>query len=171
MLLEQFITLVDVLVIMYWRLRTHDSGDTAGAVYHGVEVLVVMQWRIRSRQRNVACAVCKGNTRDNDCLHLLLWRQLDIQFTGKRATEAIVLLFATRDNAYRSSGLWKPLFEPWCTDIFTVEKVDIHVKINQGGRLMEVPPHNWILLSRNILPQNVKEVIASTDLLPYAYSD
>ena len=31
----QFITVVDVLVIMHRRLRSQDSGDAPGAVYHG----------------------------------------------------------------------------------------------------------------------------------------
>ena len=36
MLLVQFITVVDVPVVMhYCRLRSQDSGDAAGAVHHG----------------------------------------------------------------------------------------------------------------------------------------
>ena len=31
----QFITVVDVPVIMHRRLRSQDSGDAAGEVYHG----------------------------------------------------------------------------------------------------------------------------------------
>ena len=31
----QFITVVDVPVIMHRRLRSQDGGDAAGAVYHG----------------------------------------------------------------------------------------------------------------------------------------
>ena len=46
------------------------------------------------------------------------------------------------------------------------EKVDIHVKMNQGGRLTEVPPYDWRLLSRNILGQSVNDVIASMKVPP-----
>ena len=35
MLQAQFITVVDVPVIMHRRLRSQDSGDAAGEVYHG----------------------------------------------------------------------------------------------------------------------------------------
>ena len=35
MLLVQLIAVVDVPVIMYWRLRSQDSWDAAGAVHHG----------------------------------------------------------------------------------------------------------------------------------------
>ena len=34
MLLVQFITVVDVLVVMHWRLRSQGSGHAAGAVLH-----------------------------------------------------------------------------------------------------------------------------------------
>ena len=42
---------------------------------------------------------------------------------------------------------------------------------NQGGRLMEVPPSDWRLLSRDILRQGAEEVIAYVSLPPYAYSE
>ena len=45
----------------------------------------------------------------------------------------------TSDNAYRPSKIWTGFFKSWSSDIFTEEKVDIHVQIHQGGRLMEVP--------------------------------
>ena len=35
MLLVQFITVVDVPVVMHCRLRSQDSGHAAGAVHHG----------------------------------------------------------------------------------------------------------------------------------------
>ena len=40
---------VEVLVIMYWRLRLQDTGDCAGAVHKVVDILVVMHWRLRSQ--------------------------------------------------------------------------------------------------------------------------
>ena len=42
------------------------------------------------------------------------------------------------------------LFESW----YTEDEVDIHVKIYQGERLVEVPLYDWKLLSRNILRQS-----------------
>ena len=35
MLLVQFFTMVDVPVVMHWRLRSQESGHAAGAVHHG----------------------------------------------------------------------------------------------------------------------------------------
>ena len=52
-----------------------------------------------------------------------------------------------------------------------MEQVDIHVKINQSGRLIEVPTYSRRLLSRNILRHSVKEVIAYMNLPPYTYSE
>ena len=35
MLLVQFITVVDVPMVMHWRLRSQDRGHAAGAVHRG----------------------------------------------------------------------------------------------------------------------------------------
>ena len=57
----QFITVVDVLVIMHWRLRSRDSGDAAGEFITVVDVLVTMHWRLRSQDKgDAACAVYHG---------------------------------------------------------------------------------------------------------------
>ena len=73
--------------------------------------------------------------------------------------------------AYRPSGLWTGLFDSWCDHIFSEKKVDIHVKISQGCRLMEVSPCEWRPLSRNILRQSGKEVIADMNFPPKTYSE
>ena len=48
-------------------------------------------------------------------------------------------LCVTRDNAHRSSVFYTDIFDLCYTDIFTEEKVDMHVKINQGRHLIDVP--------------------------------
>ena len=47
----------------------------------------------------------------DDCLVVLLWRKFGTHFTGKRATDAFVLLLRTGDNLYRSSGFWTRFFQ------------------------------------------------------------
>lgn len=65
----------------------------------------------------------------------LVWQTVQGQTSDRKA---FVLLGATGDNAYRPSGFWTGLFEAWCTDIFTEEKVDIHVQINKGHTVEEI---------------------------------
>ena len=115
---------------------------------------------------------------DDDCLFFLLWALAWQTVQGQMSDrKAFFLLCATLDNPYRPSDSGLAFSSRGALTFFTEEKLDMHVHINQGhtvedisekvmnilsfflchspgGRLTEVPPCDWRLLSRDILRRN-----------------
>ena len=129
-------------------------------------VHVIIRWAI-------SCAeILSAELGDDDCL--VGWLSALASQTGweaqtsDRRQSLCCAALGTMLTVPQDSGL--AFLESWCTDIFTGERVEIDVAINQGRRFVEVPPYDWRPLPRDTLWQSVKEIIAYMTLPPCKYT-